>query len=84
MRRFQKQLNSFRVVMGPPCSLYFLSNQSTNSLARLDFPIDSATLFYDNSLCSNVHSASIESKALNIFLNNFDESFSVEKLRGMG
>ena len=66
--------------MGPPCSLHFLSNQSTNLLARLDFTIDSATLFFDNSLCSNVHSTSIESKALNIFFNDFDESFSVDSL----
>ena len=66
--------------MGPPCSLHFLSNQSTNLLARLDFTIDSATLFFDNSLYSNVHSTSIESKALNIFFNDFDESFSVDSL----
>ena len=63
--------------MGPSCFLHFIGNKSTNSLARLDFPIDSAILFFDNSLCSNVHSTSIESKVLNIFFNNFDENFFV-------
>ena len=58
----------------------FLSNKSTNSVACLDFSIDLTTLFFDNYLCSNVHSISTEYRALNIYLNDFDESFSVDSL----
>ena len=62
--------------MGLPCSLHFLSNKSTNSVACLDFSIDLTTLFFDNYLCS----ISTEYKALNIYFNDFDESFSVDSL----
>ena len=75
MYRILKQIQYFYVMMDPPCSMHFLSNKSISSLARLAFSIDPATLFFDNSHYSNVHSTAMEFKALNIFFNDFDEFF---------
>ena len=75
MYRILKQIQYFYVMMDPPCSMHFLSNKSISSLARLAFSIDPATLFFDNSRYSNVHSTAMEFKALDIFFNDFDEFF---------
>ena len=77
---FKNKLNSFRFVVSPPCSLHFLSNKATNFVSSFGFLYWFGNYFFDNSLCSNVHSVSIESRVLNIFFNDYDESFSFDSL----
>lgn len=64
---FKNKLNSFRFVVSPPCCLHFLSNKATNFVSSFGFLYWFGNYFFDNSLCSNLHSISIESRVLNKF-----------------